>query len=82
MIAGRYVKVLIQINRNPDTHEIIADSKNFPSGMAALGEYIHSRGLKFGLYSDAGYKTCQGRPGSLGYEEVDANTYAQWKYTI
>ena len=35
-------------------------------------------GLKFGLYSDAGEYTCQGRPGSLGYEKIDANTYASW----
>jgi len=35
--------------------------------MAKLGEYIHSKGLLFGLYSDAGEKTCQGRPGGLGY---------------
>lgn len=48
--------------------------------MAALGEYIHSKGLLFGLYSDAGYKTCEGRPGGLGYEKVDAATYAKWKY--
>lgn len=47
--------------------------------MADLGEYIHSKGLLFGLYSDAGYKTCEGRPGSLKYETEDANTYAKWK---
>jgi alpha-galactosidase len=47
--------------------------------MAALGEYIHSKGLYFGLYSDAGFKTCQGRPGSFGYETIDAQTYADWK---
>ena len=41
-------------------------------------KYIHSKGLKFGLYSDAGTNTCACRPGSLGYEEIDANTYAQW----
>ena len=50
--------------------------------MAALADYIHSKGLYFGLYSDAGFKTCEGRPGSLGYEEIDANTYAKWKYSI
>ena len=38
----------------------------------------HSKGMLFGLYSDAGYQTCAGRPGSLGYEPVDANTYAYW----
>lgn len=46
--------------------------------MAALVKYVHSKGLKFGLYSDAGTKTCEGRPGSLGYEELDAQTYAEW----
>lgn len=69
------------MSRNTTTHEIIADSR-FPSGMKALGEYIHSKGLKFGLYSDAGYKTCAGRPGSLGYETVDAQTYAAWQYPL
>lgn len=68
-----------QIDRNKSTNEIIEDKTKFPSGMAALGEYIHSKGLLYGLYSDAGFKTCQGRPGSLGYETVDANTYAKWK---
>ena len=69
-----------QMDRNATNHQIIEDKKAFPSGMAALGEYIHSKGLKFGLYSDAGYKTCEGRPGSLGFETVDAATYANWKY--
>lgn len=68
-----------QVDRNATTKEIIEDKIKFPSGMAALGEYIHSKGLLYGLYSDAGYKTCEGRPGSLGYETVDANTYAKWK---
>jgi alpha-galactosidase len=36
--------------------------------------------MKFGLYSDAGAKTCEGRPGGLGYEVVDARKYAEWKY--
>ena len=57
---------------------IQADPERFPSGMKALAEYIHSRGLKFGIYSDAGWKTCAGRPGSRGYEYQDALTYAQW----
>jgi len=68
-----------QIERNAATKEIIEDKTKFPSGMAALSEYVHSKGLLFGLYSDAGFKTCEGRPGSLGYETVDANTYAKWK---
>src|SRR5215213_3758865 len=57
---------------------IVADWKRFPSGMAALAEYIHARGLKFGLYTDVGDRTCQGRPGSLGHEMQDAATYAGW----
>ncbi|UJR29415.1 hypothetical protein I4U23_010627 [Adineta vaga] len=57
---------------------ILADPIVFPSGIRALVDYVHSRKLKFGLYSDAGYKTCAGRPGSLGYETKDANTYASW----
>jgi alpha-galactosidase len=54
------------------------DPKRFPAGMKALGDYIHSKGLKFGIYSDAGAKTCGGRPGSRGHEYQDAMTYASW----
>jgi beta-glucosidase len=57
---------------------ITADPKRFPSGMKALADYVHSKGLKFGLYSDAGWKTCGGRPGSRGREFQDAKTYASW----
>ncbi len=57
---------------------ILPDPKRFPSGMKALADYVHSRGLKFGLYSDAGSKTCQGRPGSEGFEMEDARQYAAW----
>jgi alpha-galactosidase len=57
---------------------IRSDAKAFPSGMAALADYIHKKGLKLGLYSDAGSKTCAGRPGSLGHEEQDARQYAAW----
>jgi alpha-galactosidase len=57
---------------------IVADPKRFPSGMKALADYVHANGLKFGLYSDTGTKTCQGRPGSRGYEFQDARQYAAW----
>ncbi|KAH3756401.1 alpha galactosidase [Pelomyxa schiedti] len=57
---------------------IIPDPIAFPDGIKPLADYAHSLGLKFGLYSDAGYKTCAGRPGSLGYETIDADTYASW----
>lgn len=54
------------------------DPARFPSGMKALADYVHSKGLKFGIYSDAGAKTCGGRPGSRGHEYQDALTYARW----
>jgi alpha-galactosidase len=57
---------------------ITADPQKFPSGMRALGDYIHSKGLKFGIYSDAGKMTCGKRPGSQGHEYQDALTYARW----
>ena len=52
--------------------------KRFPSGMKALADYVHSKGLKFGIYSCAGDKTCGGHPGSRGHEYQDALSYAQW----
>lgn len=62
-----------------DEKGFIQPSKeHFPSGMKALGDYIHSKGLKFGIYSDVGAKTCAGRPGSRGYEYQDAFVYASW----
>jgi alpha-galactosidase len=57
---------------------IVADADHFPSGIKALADYVHSKGLKFGVYSDAGTKTCAGRPGSLGHEYQDALQYARW----
>lgn len=57
---------------------ITEDRQRFPSGLKALGDYIHSKGLKFGIYSDAGTKTCGGRPGSQGHEVQDAIQYARW----
>ncbi|CAN6689872.1 unnamed protein product [Malus baccata var. baccata] len=56
-------------------HKII----KFPSGIKALADYVHARGLKLGVYSDAGYYTCsKTMPGSLGHEEQDARTFAEW----
>lgn len=52
--------------------------ERFPSGMKALADYVHSKGLKFGIYSCAGNQTCGGYPGSRGHEYQDAITYAQW----
>src|SRR6266581_211568 len=57
---------------------LVADSVRFPGGMKLLAEYVHSKGLKFGLYTDAGRQTCQRRPGTYGSEEIDARTFAEW----
>jgi alpha-galactosidase len=66
-----------QVDRD-EQGNIIPDPKRFPSGMKALADYVHSKGLKFGIYSDAGTLTCQKRPGSRGYEFQDARQYAAW----
>jgi alpha-galactosidase len=57
---------------------LIADPHRFPSGIKALADYVHSRGLKFGIYASAGTQTCQNLPGSLGHEATDATTFAEW----
>jgi alpha-galactosidase len=54
------------------------DTKNFPNGIKPVADYVHSKGLKFGIYSDAGTHTCQKRPGGRGHEYQDALQYAAW----
>ena len=54
------------------------DRHKFPDGIAPIADYVHSKGLKFGIYSCAGSHTCAGKPASYGYEEVDAETFSQW----
>ena len=63
--------------RSADGH-LQAHEQRFPSGMKALGDYIHSQGLKFGIYSCAGHTTCEGHPASFGYEKIDAADWASW----
>lgn len=58
--------------------ELVANPKLFPQGMKWLGAYIHSKGLKFGIYEDAGYMTCQKAPGMYGHIEQDVKTFASW----
>ncbi|XP_042406706.1 alpha-galactosidase-like [Zingiber officinale] len=58
---------------------LVAKRSTFPSGIKSLANYAHARGLKLGIYSDAGTRTCSGTmPGSYGYEEHDARTFADW----
>jgi len=66
-----------QVSRDAQGN-VVADPQHFPNGIRAVADYIHSLGLKFGIYSDAGAKTCQGRPAGLGHEYQDALMYASW----
>lgn len=64
------------MQRDSITGDLIPDPKKFPNGIKALADYVHSKGLKFGLYNCAGTKTCAGYPGTRGYEYQDARFYA------
>ncbi|XP_068640210.1 alpha-galactosidase-like [Aristolochia californica] len=67
-----------ELNRDSQGN-LVPKASTFPSGIKALADYMHSKGLKFGIYSDAGTQTCsKTMPGSLGYEEQDARTFASW----
>ncbi|KAI1390413.1 glycoside hydrolase family 27 protein [Hypoxylon trugodes] len=55
-----------------------ANATLFPSGIKGIADYVHSLGLKLGIYSDSGIYDCDFHPGSWGYEELDAYTYASW----
>ncbi|EAZ41098.1 hypothetical protein OsJ_25590 [Oryza sativa Japonica Group] len=58
--------------------QLLPDPKTFPSGIKDLADYVHGKGLKLGIYSDAGIFTCQVRPGSLHHEKDDAAIFASW----
>ncbi|KAG6458472.1 hypothetical protein O3G_MSEX010893 [Manduca sexta] len=58
---------------------MVPDKNRFPSGMKALSDYIHGKGLKFGMYEDYGNKTCAGYPGVLGNEKIDIDTFVEWE---
>ncbi|XVU29672.1 glycoside hydrolase family 27 protein [Actinoplanes sp. CA-054009] len=64
-------------SRSPEGR-LRADPVRFPHGIEALADYVHARGLKLGVYEDAGLKTCGGLPGSLGHERADAALFAAW----
>jgi alpha-galactosidase len=60
--------------------KLVPDKTRFPNGIKAVADYVHSKGLKFGIYTSAGTKTCNtaGFPGGLGHEVQDAKTFASW----
>ncbi len=57
---------------------MVPDPSKYPNGISAVASYVHSKGLKLGLYTDAGTATCSGYPGMYGHEQQDANTFASW----
>jgi alpha-galactosidase len=63
--------------RGPDGR-LVPDPVKFPDGIKGVADYVHGKGLKLGIYGDAGTKTCAGYPGSLGTEVLDAQTWAGW----
>lgn len=65
-------------DRDPRTGQLVPDPTKFPQGIAGVARYVHSRGLKLGIYEDAGTATCAGYPGSLGHERTDAQTFSDW----
>ncbi|WP_434449971.1 glycoside hydrolase family 27 protein [Lentzea sp. E54] len=82
MLAAGYVYLNIDdcwmaSERGPDGR-LVPDPKKFPDGLKPVVDYVHARGLKFGIYATAGTKTCAGYPGSLGHEQTDARSFAEW----
>jgi alpha-galactosidase len=79
-VGFKYIVIddIWQGGRDSVTHLLFPDPVRFPSGIKALADYVHSKGLKFGIYSDAGTMTCGDRPGSYGYEDKDAQLFAEW----
>ncbi len=65
-----------QVDRDQDG--VFQPDPDFPSGIAALADYVHERGLKLGVYSDRGSQTCGHRAGSRQHEVLDAETWASW----
>ena len=64
------------LRERDENGSLVADPKKFPNGMKAVADYVHSKGLKFGMYSCCGVKTCAGYPGSWGHEFDDAKFFA------
>ena len=66
------------LKERDENGRLVADPQKFPHGMKAVADYVHSKGLKFGMYSCAGNLTCGGYPGSFEHEFIDAKTFAEW----
>ena len=66
------------LRERDENGRLVPDPEKFPHGMKAVADYVHSKGLKFGMYSCAGNLTCAAYPGSFEHEFVDAATFAEW----
>ncbi len=66
------------LKERDDTGNLVPDPEKFPNGMKSLADYVHSKGLKFGMYSCAGILTCAGYPSSYDHEFQDASLFAEW----
>lgn len=66
------------LKQRDENGKLVADPKKFPHGMKYVADYVHSKGLKFGMYSCSGTMTCAGYPASYGHEYDDAKTFAEW----
>ncbi|KAG8201188.1 hypothetical protein JTE90_028843 [Oedothorax gibbosus] len=64
--------------KRDESNKLQADPVRFPSGIKALADYVHAKGLKLGIYTDCGDKTCAGYPGSYKHYDIDAETFAEW----
>lgn len=67
------------MDRDPDSKRLVPDTARFPKGIKGTADTIHDMGLKLGIYSSAGTKTCAGYPASIDHEEIDAQTWADWE---
>jgi alpha-galactosidase len=81
MVAAGYRYIIIddgwQGGRD-HKNNLVADARKFPSGIKALADYVHAKGIRLGIYSDAAPLTCAGYTASLHFEEQDAKTFAGW----
>jgi len=64
--------------RDPKTNELLPNITRFPSGLSALGDYMHEKGATFGLYTAESPSTCGGYPASANMESIDAKLFASW----
>ena len=67
------------MDRDARTKRMVPDPAKFPKGIKGTADTVHGMGLKLGIYSSAGTKTCAGYPASIDNEEIDAQTWADWE---